>query len=652
MDFFGAQTRARRNSRWLVLWFALAVLGMVAVVYLASTLIFGWTPVPGSKVSLAARYITSRPGERVLVLWDSSRFLWTLLVLGGSIAIASLYKTFQIARQGGAFVALKLGGRPVLRHTDDPLEKRLINVVDEMSIAAGIPAPQVFVLDNEPGLNAFAAGITSNNSVIAVTRGLLDHLNRDQMQGVIGHEISHITNGDARLNLRLIGVLHGILFLPLAGRALLHIASSALDNIFSLFFALFAGLFGVLLVIIGYIGAFFGRLIQAAVSREREYLADASAVQFTRKPDGLASALRQLDSFGSRIRHPYAEAASHLFFGAGKKLPFFSRWFATHPPIPHRLARLQHISLPPATAPAKPVSTAPAPVAATIVAAAPVAATITDTIADLLEDCVSSDPTPLAHAQALIATLSPSLLAALTTPAGAQAAAYALLIAPQADIRQRQLDILRKTHSYELFSASDKHAQWLADHSPRVRLPLLDLALPVLRELSAAEIQTFLGCVDALIRADGRLSAVEFALQHILHAVLLPAPVRPALRLERLDNDVACLLAFLAYAGNHDAAAATAYRHARDLSPMSVPLALPALKTLRPETIDTALGNLAHASRHFRAKLLDACVAAVEHDGNITVAEAELLRAFAQSLDCPAPPVFPGATSTAEVPTP
>ncbi|GHT85488.1 hypothetical protein AGMMS49543_16960 [Betaproteobacteria bacterium] len=634
MDFFGAQTRARRNSRWLVCWFALAVLGIIAAVYLAITLIFGWTP---------------RPGGTMLALWDTHRFLWTLLLIGGSVVLASLYKTFQIARKGGAFVALKLGGRLVQRQTDDSLEKRLINVVDEMSIAAGIPAPQVFVLDNESSLNAFAAGTTAANGVIAVTRGLLDHLDRDSLQGVIGHEISHIINGDAHLNLRLVGALHGILFLPIAGRTLLNIAAHSINDLFSLLFAIFFGLFGLLLVIIGYIGAFFARLIQAAVSREREYLADASAVQFTRNPDGLASALRQLDNFGSRIQHPYAEAASHLFFGNGKKPSLFSHGFATHPPIPHRLARLERIPSPAVPTPPQP---APAPI---VVTAAPVA-TITATIADLLEDCDASAPTPLAHAQTLLATLPAPLRAALATPAGAQAVTYALLITPQADIRQRQLDILRKAHPHphphSLVTACDQHALWLAGQSPRYRLPLLDLALPVLRELSTTEIRTFLDSVDALIRADGRLSAAEFALQHILHAVLLPAPVRPALRLERLDRDVACLLAFLAHAGNHDKAAAAAYHHARERSPMSAPLAFPAMHTLRPAAIDAALTNLAHASRHFRAKLLDACVAAVEHDGKITVAEAELLRAFAQSLDCPAPPLLPGAVSTSEVPTP
>jgi Zn-dependent protease with chaperone function len=343
MDFFGEQARARRKSRWLIFWFALAVLGIVAVVYLAITLMFGWTPEPERKVSLVARFITHEPKNDVLTLWNSSRFLWTLLLVGGSITSASLYKTFQIARKGGAFVAIKLGGRPVLRETNDPLEKRLINVVDEMSIAAGIPAPQVFLLEKESGLNSFAAGTTPTNSVVAVTRGLLAHLDRDALQGVIAHEIGHITSNDACLNLRLVGALHGILFLTVVGRFLLEIAGGASDGgIIFLFFSIFCGLFGVLLISVGYIGVFFGRLIQTAVSREREYLADASSVQYTRNPDGLVTALRQLAEFGSKIRHPNAEAASHLFFGAsGRTIPFFSALYAIHPPIEKRIARLK-----------------------------------------------------------------------------------------------------------------------------------------------------------------------------------------------------------------------------------------------------------------------------------------------------------------------
>ncbi|GHU10101.1 hypothetical protein FACS1894185_0670 [Betaproteobacteria bacterium] len=300
MDFFGEQTRARRKSRWLIFWFALAVLCIVLAVHFITVIALNLAPLFSGQIDTPIQW-------RV---WETEFFLWTFLLVGGAIGLTSLYKIHQLGKQGGAFIATELGGRYIPRETADADERRLLNVVDEMSIAAGIPAPQVFLLDDEADLNAFAAGATPANSVVAVTRGLLDRLKRDQLQGVIGHEISHLVNGDARLNMRLIGVLHGILFLTL----------------------------------IGYIGVFFGRLIKASVSRQREYLADASAVQFTRNPEGISGALRQLAGFGSKIRHPNAEEASHLFFGNGTGASFWlDKLLATHPLIEHCIARIENI---------------------------------------------------------------------------------------------------------------------------------------------------------------------------------------------------------------------------------------------------------------------------------------------------------------------
>ncbi|GHT93845.1 hypothetical protein AGMMS49545_14050 [Betaproteobacteria bacterium] len=414
--------------------------------------------------------------------------------------------------------------------------------------------------------------------------------------------------------------------------------------------------------IIGYVGLFFSRIIKSAISREREYLADAAAVQYTRNPDALAGTLRKISRFGSQIAHPRAEVVSHMFFGAWEEPSFFSRWFATHPSIGDRLARLKRIPVPakpaqPETAASATPAAAFATPAAATVATSPLAALMPlmadiapiapapaaepdDDIAEAIQDLIAS--APLAHAQSLIAALPPALLESLATTDGAQAAVYALLLDTQPEIQEQQLDILRAAHSDELAAASQNHAQWLAEHSVQYRLPLLDLSLPGLRELYSDERKTFMGCVNALIRADGRLSASEFAFKQILQKVLLPSPVRPMLRLEKLDADIACLLAYLAYTGGrNDAAAIAAYQHASPHSPMSDPRAMPDKKTLRPEAIIDALSHLTQASRPFREKFLNACVAAIEHDGKITVAESELLRAFAQSLDCPAPLVVP-----------
>ena len=609
MDFFGEQTRARRKSRWLTLWFALAVISIVLAVYLLIAIVLTPGPLYSPDVDRVWRV-------RWRSLWHEDLFLWTCLLVGGGIALASLYKTRQISKKGGVFVALELGGRYVSRETEDADERRLLNVVDEMSIAAGIPAPQVFLLDDEADLNAFAAGATPADSVVAVTRGLLDRLNRDQLQGVIGHEISHIVNGDARLNMRLIGLLHGILMLATIGRILCRARGKNAGG---------AILFGICLIIIGYVGVFFGRLIKAAVSREREYLADASAVQFTRNPDGIAGALRQIANIGSQIQHPGAEEASHLFFSNSGGFSFFSGLLATHPPLAQRIARIENID------PALLQTNNGA-------AAARVGHHAEDESGISFLNAVGG--TQLAYAQNFLAELPPLLAQDLNRPSAAVAVVFALLLSRRPDLQQTQLDAIAKSHNRKTADDARAHLQWLANEAPNKRLPLLDMALPALRELDADAKKHCLECVDILINADGRLSASEFALRHILKTLLLPNPMRMPLRLEKLDADIARVLALIAHAGNSDAAAATAaYQHALTLSPITHPQPFPERKELRPEFVENALSRLAGANPRFRQKLLQACVAAVEHDGKITATESELLRAFAQSLDCPVPPL-------------
>ena len=306
MDFFGEQDAARRNSRWLVVLVVLAVATIVVSLY-------------GVLIGIISYSDTSRMAAPV-ALWQPDLFLLVGGVVSTVILLSSLFKVVQLSSGGGAKVAESLGGRLVSRSADDRLERRLLNVVDEMAIASGIPAPKVYVLDDEHGINAFAAGTSTSDAVVAVTRGTLEQLNRDELQGVVGHEFSHIFNGDMRLNIRLMGVLHGILMLALIGRVMLrggsrgHRVSSSSNKKGGGGIVLFA----LALFVIGYIGVFFGRLIKAAVSRQREFLADASAVQFTRNPAGIAGALKKIAGIDStQIQHPDAESASHMFFGNG-----------------------------------------------------------------------------------------------------------------------------------------------------------------------------------------------------------------------------------------------------------------------------------------------------------------------------------------------
>jgi Zn-dependent protease with chaperone function len=314
MDFFERQHDARRKTKLLVSLFIAAVAGILAVLYTVAVLVMGGPP------------------------WQPDL---ALIVGGAVIAVVgggSIFKTMQLS-QGGSAVASMLGGTQVDPHTSDPKLRQLLNIVEEMSIASGVPVPDVYVLMDDPSINAFAAGFTTGSAVVGVTRGTMERLTRDELQGVIAHEFSHILNGDMRLNIRLMGILFGILCLTLLGQILFRMSIYTRPrnndkNGAALVVALIAA--GLSLIIVGWIGVFFARLIKAAVSRQREFLADSAAVQFTRNPEGIAGALHKISQGSSIITSAHAEEASHMFFGNGIRESWFSL-LSTHPPIPERI---------------------------------------------------------------------------------------------------------------------------------------------------------------------------------------------------------------------------------------------------------------------------------------------------------------------------
>ena len=331
MDFFQQQDDARRRTRWLVAYFVGAIFGLASTFYLISLL----------------PYFHAHP-EEVGSFWHPKLFQWVVSAILVVIALGSLVKLMKL-RKGGKAIALTLGGRPLTAPATDPDERELQNIVEEMSIASGVPVPAIYVLDREPGINAFAAGFRPQDAVIGVTKGAMQFLSRDELQGIIAHEFSHILNGDMRLNLRLVSWLHGILWIGMVGRGLLEGAhrcvpwNSESDSLkkggLGLFFI--GSFVGVIIYGLGSAGAFFGRLIKSAVARQREFLADAAAVQFTRNPIGLANALKKIGGLahGSRIHSPMAEEASHMFFGNGLRSSWFG-FFATHPSLKKRIKLL------------------------------------------------------------------------------------------------------------------------------------------------------------------------------------------------------------------------------------------------------------------------------------------------------------------------
>jgi len=331
MDFYQQQELARKSSRRLVWLYALAVVCIAVSVHC----------VVCALVAFGLAEETEGYGMAFTeCLLNPMIAVWTLGGVAAMIVLTSLFKIHQLS-SGGAAVAVSMGGREVSPQTQDFKEKRLLNVVEEMAISSGVTMPRVYVLQNERGMNAFAAGFSTKDAAVAVTRGLLDTLNREELQAVIAHEFSHILNGDMRLNIRLIGTLHGIFALTIFGMLLWQAArimsmtrgrSRKKDENGTM--AIVVGLFvlGLLIWLIGHIGYFFGRLIQSSVSRQREYLADASAVQFTRNPMGLANALKLIGAEGSRLETPKTVEMEHMLFASGLK-----SMFATHPPLIDRI---------------------------------------------------------------------------------------------------------------------------------------------------------------------------------------------------------------------------------------------------------------------------------------------------------------------------
>src|SRR5947209_13313517 len=322
LSFFEHQQLARRNSRVMVALFLLSVVAIVLAVDLVIGVIYLFTddaPVAPGLAGVPREVLAT--GAVVTVAIIAVVSLWNIVGLAG----------------GGAKVARMLGARKVSADTRDALERRFVNIVEEMAIASGVRVPEAYVMDGEKGINAFAAGWTVSGAVVTVTRGTLERLTRDELQGVIGHEFSHILNGDMGLNIRMIGVLAGIVAIGSIGTFLMRMATEA-DDIRA---AVPLIAIGLALFIIGYTGLFFARLIKASVSRQREFLADASSVQFTRNPDGIAGALDQIRSTsgGALIRGRYAEEMSHLFFGQGIKVQL-AGLFDTHPPLDERIRRV------------------------------------------------------------------------------------------------------------------------------------------------------------------------------------------------------------------------------------------------------------------------------------------------------------------------
>ncbi|WP_028238893.1 M48 family metallopeptidase [Stutzerimonas azotifigens] len=624
MDFFEHQDRARRLSARLVLLLLLAVAALIALASLALTLILRFS----DSAALAGL------GGAPLVDWALVAKVAALVI--GVVLLGGLYKGW-VLRRGGRVVAERLGGRLINLEPRDLSERRLLNVVEEMAIASGIAVPPVYVLD-EPAINAFAAGLTPQDAVIGVTRGALERLSRDELQGVVAHEFSHIFHGDMRLNTRLVSVLHGILLLGLTGRLLLRGLqgrsrggrSSGLGVIV---------LMGAVLWVIGYAGTFFGNLIKAAVSRQREFLADAAAVQYTRNAAGIGGALKKIGGHlpGSHLAAANAAEFSHMYFGQGVSLAL-EGWMATHPALAERIRRLE-----PGWDGRFIASRAEGePAASTLATPLPpgVAALGPGSLEQALAAVGNPGQAQLRAARQVLGGLPTALHGAAHERTGAQALVYALLLAPELDERRRQLEMLGAGLPDEVRAALRAHEGQVAGLEASQRLPLLELAIPALKQLDRRQMLELRRQMATLIRADGRVSLMEWCLLRIVERNLAgPRPLHGTEELAALCGEARVLMAVLAHAGHADeGAAARAFETAMALLPGTAG-SLPRRAEVGLRPLEQALRRLGRLKPLQKPRLLKAMAACIAEDGQLTVAEAELFRAVAEVLDCPTPPL-------------
>jgi Zn-dependent protease with chaperone function len=631
--FFEHQDRARRTTRVLLVLMALGVIAMAGVVYLMLLAVAGFGH--GS--------LTFRPG----LLASSVLGTAALVLLCSGTRVLML-------RGGGRQVAEMLGGRLVSGSPQGGLEKRLLNVVEEMAIASGVAVPQVFVLDTESGINAFAAGLSIGDAVIAVTRGSLEKLTRQELQGVIAHEFSHVLNGDMRLNIRLMGIVFGIVCIGLLGRLLIRFGGPrrvsfggerSQNNRVPLF------LIGLGVLMVGSVGEFFGKLIKAAVSRQREFLADASAIQFTRDASGIAGALKKIGGFsqGARVVSQRATEASHFFFADIDYSAFATGLFATHPPLLERVRRIEPnfsgrypavgaqiaepvldtlpgsyvaaLAQPPQPTPPQPTRPDPAAVSARV-----------------------GEPTEqsLQCGRRLLEAIPAELQSAVRVPFSACAAVFALLLSEEPEVLATQRELIASLSGAALLRETDKLGPPLAALPRRERLPLAQLLAPALRELSRVQRAKFLQTVRGLIDADAHLSIFECVLSETLADRLSEAPRhRTGVRhrsLHAVRTELVLLLSLLAHAGDFDGEGALpAFRVAAARLSFAELELLPA-SPLLISGLPQALSELRALVPALSEQVVDACAHAVLADERVADDEITLLRAICAGLDCPLPP--------------
>lgn len=662
MDFQTHQEEAKQNTAKLV---GLLILGIVVIIVIVSLLL------------IALLYYGSGEFQPLTAIAVAAP-ITTLGVVG-----TSLVKSSQIKSGGGSYVATSMGGRPVDFNTLDAAEKQLSNVVEEIAIASGMAVPAVFVLDDEPGINAFAAGWTADNAAIGVTRGALVHLNRRELQGVIAHEFSHISNGDTRVKTRIIGWVFGIAVITVLGRILLHSMFWAprrrnRDDNNAAMLMLAAG---VGLIVIGSVGTIFARMIQAAVSRQREYLADASAVQYTRDPSGIGEALMKIGGMGgdNKIRAAHATEAGHLFFTSA-----LSASFATHPSLKERITRLVpswdgEFTAPrldvesgdtasPAAAPAGfgngwggalpgQVAIPGLPIDPVILAggglgtsslaggggpAAPPPANPGQGFGPPTFD----GPTDahIEHARSLLSRIPEPTQAYLHTKQGAVAAVVGSLASPDPQHRAGQLELAGRAIAMDP-EYLDAASKVITDLDRPLQLPAIDLALHSIRETPYEYKVALARVIHAIESSRSDQDLFRWMLRRVMLRHIEDqhddGSAKHDVPIDQLRDEATTVYAVLSWFNSSGPAQAQGAFDAALSVIASAPKTIPPIEQLTFDRVDEALERLSHLDRQSRETFVSGATVVVLHDEKTTVEEAELIRVVADAVRLPVPPLLP-----------
>ena len=645
MDFFRQQDIARRNTRLLVLMFIAAVflLVLLANAAIAGFLFFSqdYNVYAGSRTGV----------EGFLSFFSWARFGGIGLAVTATVLLVVLFKWIQLST-GGKAVAEGMGGIRILPQTDDPAERRCLNVVEEMALAANMPVPPVYLLPDERGINAFAAGIVPADAIVAVTRGTIDHLRRHELQGVVAHEFSHILNGDMRLNIRLAAMLKGITFIGDVGYILLRSSNrvrtgeSARSNGGAALPVL-----GLALWVLGWLGGVAAGFIKAAISRQKEYLADASAVQFTRDRDGIGDALKVIGGYvpGTLVHAARATEMSHIFFGQIEH--HLWQLFPTHPPLQARIRRVdpgwdgQYIERKPKHYPNPRLDpqTAGAGLERAAIVAAAMASVQTAAAIAAGTPVEDADFTDYEDDTAKRAEIPVALVRHSHEPLGAQALVCALLVNEEPAVYQKQLATLAESCARGLADLTHTVAPAVRELGAPRRLPLLELCLPALKSMSLGQYRRFKDNMLQLIQADARTELHEWCLFQLARHYLDPEYVQvktsaPRYRsLQKVAYHLRVVLSVLAHEGGGDAE--PVFRLGADELGFDRMTPLPR-EQCGVAAFSKAVHELANCYPLLKPRILKAMGLAASEDGELSPEEREIIAAMAAVMDSPVPGIL------------